>query len=75
MKFGMPSAQIVKGLGRISYAEAEEFILNVMRRKILTIGERSTVEIVREQLKLWTARVRGAKGDAGGDDSAGSSSP
>lgn len=74
IKLGLSPAQIVKSLGRVSYAEAEEFVLNVMRREILTLGERSTAEIVREQLKLWASRAQSAKGGTGDDDSAGTSS-
>ncbi len=72
MKLGASPAQITKALGRVSYGEAEEFVLNVMRREILTAGERSPPEILREQLKLWAARARNARGGAGKDDSAGS---
>lgn len=72
---GTPLAQIVKSLGRVSYAEAEEFVLNVMRRNVLAAGERSYPEIVREQLKLWSFRARNVQRGAGGeDDSAGPSS-
>jgi len=74
LKLGMSAAQITKGLGRVSYAEAEEFLLNVMRREILTVGERPSGEIVREQLKLWTARARSVREGAGEDKSAGPSS-
>ena len=53
LTLSVPAAQIVKNLGRVSYAEAEEFLMNVMRREILTAGERSSDDIVREQLKIW----------------------
>jgi AAA+ superfamily predicted ATPase len=75
LNLGVSAAQITKSLGRVSYAEAEEFLLNVMRREILTQGERSSGEIVREQLKLWMARARSAKEGTGDDESAGSSTP
>jgi SpoVK/Ycf46/Vps4 family AAA+-type ATPase len=74
VKLGVSPTQIIKSLGRVSYAEAEEFLLNVMRRGILTLGERSYAEIVREQLKLWASRARSANVITGEDDSAGSSS-
>jgi SpoVK/Ycf46/Vps4 family AAA+-type ATPase len=74
LNLGIPPTQITKSLGRVSYAEAEEFLLNVMRRVVLTqAGDRSSSEIVREQLKLWTARVRSAKEGTGEDESARSS--
>jgi AAA+ superfamily predicted ATPase len=70
---GVSAAQITKSLGRVSYAEAEEFLLNVMRQQILTSGERPSSEIVREQLKLWMARARSVKEGTGEDESAGPS--
>jgi SpoVK/Ycf46/Vps4 family AAA+-type ATPase len=73
LKLGVSAAQITKSLGRVSYAEAEEFLLNIMRRVILTLGERPCGEIVREQLKLWMARARSVKEGSGEDESAGSS--
>jgi SpoVK/Ycf46/Vps4 family AAA+-type ATPase len=73
LNLGVSAAQITKNLGRVSYAEAEEFLLNVMRREILTLGERPSVEIVREQLKLWMARARSVKEGTGEDESAGPS--
>jgi AAA+ superfamily predicted ATPase len=71
VKLGISAVQITKSLGRVSYAEAEEFLLNVMRREVLTSGERPSGEIVREQLKLWMARARSVKEGAGEDESAG----
>ncbi|MBB5052715.1 AAA+ superfamily predicted ATPase [Afipia massiliensis] len=73
LNLGVSAAQITKSLGRVSYAEAEEFLLNIMRRVILTQGERPSGEIVREQLKLWTARARSAKEGTGEEKSAGTS--
>lgn len=72
LKLGSSPTQITKSLGRVSYGEAEEFVLNVMRREILTAGERPPAEILREQLKLWAARTRNTGRSAGGDGSAGS---
>jgi SpoVK/Ycf46/Vps4 family AAA+-type ATPase len=73
LDLGMSASQITKSLGRVSYAEAEEFLLNIMRRVILTQGERPSGEIVREQLKLWAARARSAKEGTGEEKSAGTS--
>jgi SpoVK/Ycf46/Vps4 family AAA+-type ATPase len=72
-KLALPAAQITKVLGRVSYGEAEEFLLNLQRREVLATGERPATEIVREQLKLWSARARNGRSGAGEDDSAGSS--
>jgi SpoVK/Ycf46/Vps4 family AAA+-type ATPase len=71
VKLGISPTQIIKSLGHVSYGEAEEFLLNVMRREILTAGERSSGEIVREQLKLWAARARSMRESAEKDESAG----
>jgi SpoVK/Ycf46/Vps4 family AAA+-type ATPase len=73
LKLGASPAQITKALGRVSYGEAEEFVLNLMRREILAAGERPSAEILREQLKLWATRARDGRGGAGEDDSAGPS--
>lgn len=74
LKLGISAAQIIKTLGRVSYAEAEEFLMNVMRRKILAAGERSSDDIAREQLKIWSARARSVREGPGEDESAGPSS-
>jgi AAA+ superfamily predicted ATPase len=74
LKLGISAAQVIKNLGRVSYAEAEEFLINVMRREVLAAGERSSDDIVREQLKIWSARARSVREGPGEDESAGSSS-
>ena len=55
---GMATTALAKGLGRISYAEAEHFCLDVRRRQILATGERSLKRIVADQLRIWTAESR-----------------
>lgn len=55
---GHPPATIVRRLGGISYAEAEQFCLDVHRRSVLALGEKSTKAIVAEQLDAWAARAR-----------------
>ena len=55
---GMGPTTIAKSLGKISYAEAEEFCNGVRRRLALSLGEGSVKLIVAEQLKLWKARAR-----------------
>jgi replication-associated recombination protein RarA len=74
LKIGISATQIIKSLGRVSYAEAEEFLMNVLRREILAQGQRSSDDIVREQLKIWSARARSVREDSGEDESARSSS-
>jgi len=54
---GVPAASIAKRLGRISFAEAEQFCLDVRRRQVLAMGQRSLKHIVDDQLRLWAARA------------------
>lgn len=68
LKLTASPAQLTKALGRVSYGEAEEFVLNLMRREILAAGEHSSAEILREQLKLWVARARNSRRSAGGGE-------
>ena len=58
LKLGVPTDQIVKAIGRVSYSEAEEFLLDVARRLVLSAGEGRPAELVREQMALWAARSR-----------------
>ncbi|MDT8069487.1 MAG: ATP-binding protein [Terriglobia bacterium] len=61
-KFGEPlnysPSIIAKTLGLISYAEAEEFCLDMRRRQILAMGQTSLKIIVAEQLKIWKSQAR-----------------
>jgi SpoVK/Ycf46/Vps4 family AAA+-type ATPase len=60
--FGEPLGQsttlIAKALGGISYAEAEQFCLDLRRRQVLSIGQKPLKAIVSEQLKFWTKRAK-----------------
>ena len=55
---GVTAATIVGRLGAISYAEAEEFALDVCRRDVLTMKERPLATTIEEQLRLWEKRVQ-----------------
>ncbi len=58
---GRPSisaATIAKKLNAISYAEAEEFTLDIRRRDIMTMRERPLKQTIEEQLKLWEKRAQ-----------------
>ena len=55
---GITASAIAKRLGSISYAEAEEFTLDVRRRDIMTMKERPLKRTVEEQLTLWDKRVQ-----------------
>jgi len=54
---GRAPDSIAKALGAISYAEAEEFCLDVRRRHVLAMGETPLKRIVEERLKMWSART------------------
>ncbi len=54
----LSALSIAKRLGKISYAEAEEFTLDVLRLDVLTMKTRSLKNVVEEQLKLWEERVQ-----------------
>jgi len=49
---------IAKALGRVSYAEAEQFCLDVRRRQVLAIGGKNLKNIIADQLKVWTSASR-----------------
>ena len=58
---GCPQAEaglIAKRLGEISYAEAEEFTLDVRRRGVMSMNERILADLIEEQLQLWEKRVQ-----------------
>jgi AAA+ superfamily predicted ATPase len=61
-KFGESFSQspqvIAKALGQISYAEAEQFCLDVRRQQVLSTGDKNLKTILAEQLKIWTSEVR-----------------
>ncbi|MDR3554162.1 MAG: ATP-binding protein [Syntrophobacteraceae bacterium] len=52
---------IAKRLGRVSYADAEEFCLDIRRRHVLSSGGKSLKTIVGEQLEIWTLRAHSSK--------------
>jgi SpoVK/Ycf46/Vps4 family AAA+-type ATPase len=49
---------IARALGRISYAEAEQFCLDVRRRQILANGEKSLKDLIAEQVEIWSSVSR-----------------
>jgi len=60
---GVTAPSIAKRLGAISYAEAEEFTLDVRRRDVMTMKERPLKKTIEEQLKLWQERVQPIRSD------------
>ena len=55
---GLSPASIAKVLGKISYAEAEQFCLDVRRRQVLSAGQKQLKNIIHEQLSMWTSKAR-----------------
>ena len=49
---------IARSLGKVSYAEVEEFCYGIRRRYALSSGEISLKSITADQLKQWKARAR-----------------
>lgn len=50
--------KIAEKLGKVSYAEAQDFCQNVRRRHILGLGETSIDDALNTELALWSSRVR-----------------
>jgi SpoVK/Ycf46/Vps4 family AAA+-type ATPase len=55
---GQEATAIAKSLGLISYAEVEEFCLDIRRRQILAMGQKPLKAIVADQLKIWKSQAR-----------------
>lgn len=62
INLGKNAQALSKALGPVSYSEAEEFFLNLVRRQILSLGDGSPAAIANEQVKLWQARTSVASG-------------
>lgn len=56
-KIKITPESIAKRLGNVSYAEAEQFTLDVRRRLILSMEQLPIASIIEEQLRLWERRV------------------
>lgn len=55
---GISPANVVKRLGQVSYAEAEEFILDIRRRHVLSMKEKPLKVLLNEQLQAWEERAQ-----------------
>ncbi|HXH23983.1 MAG TPA: ATP-binding protein [Vicinamibacterales bacterium] len=55
---GHQPAVIARRLGKVSYADVEQFCLDVKRRSVLAMGEKPVKTIVAEQLDIWDARAQ-----------------
>jgi SpoVK/Ycf46/Vps4 family AAA+-type ATPase len=72
---GQPASTIAKRLGRISYAEAEDFCLELRRCKILSTGEKSLKAITSQQLEIWSKQARATASSNDRADDGGTSAP
>lgn len=54
---GQSAATIAKQLGKISYAEVEQFCLDLQRRHVLALREKPLKKIAAEQLAIWNTRA------------------
>jgi SpoVK/Ycf46/Vps4 family AAA+-type ATPase len=54
----IPAGTIVKHLGRVSYAEAEQFTLDVRRRWSLSMKEEGLNKVIEKRLRLWQDRAQ-----------------
>ena len=59
---GMTAKTLTKRLGTISFAEAEEFTLDLRRQRVLGAGKVSFKSVVREVVGLWEERGRAVAG-------------
>lgn len=50
------AATIAAALYPLSYAEATEFLIDLRRNYVLSLGQKRFAEIIQEQLPLWAAR-------------------
>jgi SpoVK/Ycf46/Vps4 family AAA+-type ATPase len=48
---------IAERLGVISYAEAQDFVLDIRRKQILSMNELALDQIIAEKIELWSRRV------------------
>jgi SpoVK/Ycf46/Vps4 family AAA+-type ATPase len=55
---GISAKSLVKRLGLMSFAEAEEFTLDVRRQHVLGLGERSLKSVLRELIPQWQERSK-----------------
>ncbi len=63
---GLEPATIARRLGAISFAEVEQFCIDVRRRSVLTIGDKLVKNIVADQLDVWDSRARAGPSGKGG---------
>lgn len=69
---GYTGTSLAKRLGRISFAEVEQFCLDLRRRQILALGTKPLKYIVDDQLGIWSAQAKAASIDEGEADASAS---
>lgn len=62
-KFGVPIKTIAEHFENASFAEMEDFCLDIQRRHILTLPNSNLKKIVMERLQQWDARFQLASSD------------
>ena len=55
---GTGSETLARRLGSVSFSEAEQFCLDLLRQHVLAMGDRPLKAILAEQLRLWKSRVK-----------------
>jgi SpoVK/Ycf46/Vps4 family AAA+-type ATPase len=70
VELGLRPQEIAKTLGAVSYSEAEQFFLDLARRQVLSLGERTATAIAKEQLSIWSARANSSGATEEGEESA-----
>ena len=63
-RFEVPLDRIAREIGTVSYAELEEFALDVQRRYVLSLPEANVRSIVLRRLGEWSARATPKSNDA-----------
>ena len=59
---GMAAKTMVKHLGAISFAEVEEFTLDIRRHRVLALGKRTLKAVVKDVLEQWRERRQAVAG-------------
>ena len=72
---GLKAETLAKRLGPVSYSEAEQFCIGLLRRQVLSMGDKPLKTIVDEQLALWAARGNSSQPQEEGQRNAGASAP
>lgn len=64
-KPGIAASLLANRIGLVSYAEAEQFTMDVRRQAILAMKSRPLKAIIEDQLRVWEARENPISGEGG----------